>query len=174
MPSAIKPIYKASLYEAHQTLGEVVPPEDIYQFHILVIEHGRKTCQARRPSCQDCVLKKICWATAYDNCRQGGGEDIHAKEIPGLFVRDYSWWAFVTWMGCCSLTGISFLTLDSEGQQGLRFYRLQERPLFLRLTTVLLFFSIRYRASFEQRVKGFEPLQFNIIRPSRVKSGEFC
>ncbi len=51
---------KASLPEAHCTLGKMVPPEDVYQFHVLVIEHGRKTCQARRPNCQDCALKKIC------------------------------------------------------------------------------------------------------------------
>ena len=51
---------KASLDEAHNTLGEVVPPEDVYKFHILVIEHGRRTCQARRPNCQDCILKGIC------------------------------------------------------------------------------------------------------------------
>jgi len=51
---------KASLHEAHHTLAEVVPPEDIYQFHILVIEHGRRTCQARHPNCNDCVLKKMC------------------------------------------------------------------------------------------------------------------
>jgi endonuclease-3 len=51
---------KASLHEAHHTLGELVPPEDVYQFHILVIEHGRRICQARHPRCQGCVLKKIC------------------------------------------------------------------------------------------------------------------
>ena len=51
---------KASLDEAHQALGEVVPPDDVYEFHVLLIEHGRKTCHAQRPNCQDCVLKKIC------------------------------------------------------------------------------------------------------------------
>lgn len=51
---------KASLHEAHLILGEAVPPEDVYQFHILVIEHGRRTCQARYPRCQGCILKKIC------------------------------------------------------------------------------------------------------------------
>lgn len=47
---------KASLHEAHYTLGEAVPPVDVYQFHMLVIQHGRKTCRARRPNCSDCVL----------------------------------------------------------------------------------------------------------------------
>ena len=51
---------RASLVEAHRVLGELVPSEDVYQFHVLVIEHGRKTCLARRPRCQSCVLKDIC------------------------------------------------------------------------------------------------------------------
>lgn len=54
----IKP--KVSLHEAHQALGELVPPEDVYKFHILLIEHGRRICQARRPKCHDCVLRKVC------------------------------------------------------------------------------------------------------------------
>ncbi len=49
---------KASLNEAHNTLGELVPEEDVYQFHILIIEHGRRVCRARNPNCRDCVLKK--------------------------------------------------------------------------------------------------------------------
>jgi endonuclease-3 len=53
-------ISKASLREAHYILGEAVPPADVYQFHILVIQHGRKTCQARNPRCSDCVLQKMC------------------------------------------------------------------------------------------------------------------
>jgi endonuclease-3 len=51
---------KASIREAHQVLGGIVLPEDVYIFHILVIEHGRMTCQARHPNCQACVLKKMC------------------------------------------------------------------------------------------------------------------
>ena len=52
--------HKASPDEAHYALGELVPPEDVYRFHVLVIEHGRRICQARRPDCRACVLQKIC------------------------------------------------------------------------------------------------------------------
>ncbi len=51
---------KTSLDEAHRALEEMVPPEDVYKFHVLVIEHGRSTCHARWPNCQDCILKDIC------------------------------------------------------------------------------------------------------------------
>lgn len=51
---------RASLDEAHRVLGELVPAEDAYRFHIIVIEHGRHICQARRPRCPICTLKEIC------------------------------------------------------------------------------------------------------------------
>ncbi len=51
---------KASLDEAHRILEEQVPPEDIFSFHVLMIEHGRKTCSAQRPHCEKCVLKSSC------------------------------------------------------------------------------------------------------------------
>lgn len=50
----------ASLPEAHYVLGRLVPLEEVYQFHILLIKHGRTTCRARHPACQGCVLKGIC------------------------------------------------------------------------------------------------------------------
>ena len=51
---------KASLHEAHRILGEIVPPAYVYQFHVLMIEHGRRTCRARNPNCPGCVLRDIC------------------------------------------------------------------------------------------------------------------
>ena len=51
---------RTSLEEAHYRLGEIVSPEDVYHFHILVIEHGRRICRARHPDCPSCVLKGLC------------------------------------------------------------------------------------------------------------------
>ena len=50
----------ASLEKAHHWLGDIVPPEDVYHFHVLLIEHGRRVCRARYPDCPNCVLKKLC------------------------------------------------------------------------------------------------------------------
>ena len=50
----------ADLDEAHQILQDIIPVQDIYEFHVLTIEHGRRTCIAQRPQCSICVLKKIC------------------------------------------------------------------------------------------------------------------
>jgi len=49
-----------SANEAHEMLEKIVPNEVVYSFHILLIEHGRKTCRAQRPHCHRCVLQKIC------------------------------------------------------------------------------------------------------------------
>lgn len=49
-----------SLSEAHQVLGRLVSGDDVYAFHVLMIEHGRRTCTARRPHCPDCALRMIC------------------------------------------------------------------------------------------------------------------
>lgn len=51
---------KASVEQAHTVLEDLVPPEDIYQFHVLMIEHGRRVCRARRPRCLECVLRRFC------------------------------------------------------------------------------------------------------------------
>jgi endonuclease-3 len=40
-------------------LGQV-PPPDRYAFHVLIIQHGRITCHARKPDCPHCVLLSIC------------------------------------------------------------------------------------------------------------------
>ncbi len=46
--------------EAHTILETIVPAEDVYPFHILMIEHGRHVCKAQRPRCDQCVLEPGC------------------------------------------------------------------------------------------------------------------
>ncbi|MBI4303268.1 MAG: endonuclease III [Chloroflexi bacterium] len=51
---------KASAEEAHQVLEGLVPADSVYRFHVLMIEHGRRTCKAQRPQCLRCVLGGLC------------------------------------------------------------------------------------------------------------------
>ncbi|TET18360.1 MAG: endonuclease III [Dehalococcoidia bacterium] len=51
---------RASAERAHEILGAMVPAEDVYQFHIHMIEHGRRVCKAQRPHCHQCVLRQVC------------------------------------------------------------------------------------------------------------------
>ena len=51
---------KVSVEKAHRLLEILVPPQDIFRFHILLIEHGRKICKAQRPRCGECLLGSLC------------------------------------------------------------------------------------------------------------------
>jgi endonuclease III len=51
---------KVSVEQAHRLLEGLVPPQDIYRFHVLLIEHGRRICKAQRPRCKECVLRGLC------------------------------------------------------------------------------------------------------------------
>jgi len=43
-----------------QDLMKLVPKKEWYRFSNLIILHGRKTCKARRPLCEQCILFDIC------------------------------------------------------------------------------------------------------------------
>ena len=51
---------KISADAAHLEMERITPAEDTYRCHVLLIEHGRKTCKAQRPLCRTCVLAHIC------------------------------------------------------------------------------------------------------------------
>lgn len=51
---------RVSAEKAHEILGDMVPARDVYLFHILMIEHGRRVCKAQHPRCRECVLLKGC------------------------------------------------------------------------------------------------------------------
>jgi len=51
---------KVSIEKAHYLLQQQVPPSKVYQFHIHMIEHGRKICHARNPECDRCILSNDC------------------------------------------------------------------------------------------------------------------
>jgi endonuclease-3 len=51
---------KVSIEEAHEALTNLVSKRLIYEFHLGIIEHGRRTCKAQNPRCGFCVLYDIC------------------------------------------------------------------------------------------------------------------
>ena len=51
---------RVSVEQAHKLLEGIVPSEDVYQFHVLLIEHGRRICKAQRPRCSECMLRGLC------------------------------------------------------------------------------------------------------------------
>ncbi|HEY7088419.1 MAG TPA: hypothetical protein VH518_10045 [Tepidisphaeraceae bacterium] len=50
----------ASAEQAQVLLTTQIAPADRYAMHVLLIEHGRKTCRAINPLCDRCALVKLC------------------------------------------------------------------------------------------------------------------
>ncbi len=50
--------------KVEKQLNECIPREDWRDFGHLIIDHGRKTCRARAPRCDDCALYRWCQTRA--------------------------------------------------------------------------------------------------------------
>ncbi len=46
--------------EAHDLYLELLAPGQMYEAHVSLIEHGRRTCHAQRPDCEHCPLAPRC------------------------------------------------------------------------------------------------------------------
>jgi endonuclease-3 len=51
---------KAGPDEQHEVYWHLLAPEDVHAAHVLLIQHGRRTCDARRPACDRCPLAPRC------------------------------------------------------------------------------------------------------------------
>ena len=51
---------KVNADKAHDLLEAVVEPEQVFHFHVCFVTHGRQTCKALRPLCEDCVISFGC------------------------------------------------------------------------------------------------------------------
>lgn len=45
---------------AHAVLEATLQPDEVYAFHVDLIQHGRRTCHARGPKCDACPLEARC------------------------------------------------------------------------------------------------------------------
>ena len=51
---------KAGPDEQHEIYWHLLAPEEVHPAHVLLIQHGRKTCDARRPACDRCPIAPRC------------------------------------------------------------------------------------------------------------------
>lgn len=51
---------KVNADKAHDILEPMVPPQDVFAFHMYLIQHGRQVCKAQRPLCGECALAWGC------------------------------------------------------------------------------------------------------------------
>lgn len=45
---------------AHELLEDLVPAQDVLDFHVNLILHGRRVCRAQHPRCGECILQGRC------------------------------------------------------------------------------------------------------------------
>ena len=46
--------------KAHDVMEAKVPPDEVFNFHVAFINHGRRVCKAQRPLCEVCVVGEMC------------------------------------------------------------------------------------------------------------------
>ena len=51
---------RTSADQAHPILEQLIPEDDRYNMHVLLITHGRQICKARIPQCDRCPLAAEC------------------------------------------------------------------------------------------------------------------
>ncbi|MFC1963565.1 endonuclease III domain-containing protein [Chloroflexota bacterium] len=51
---------RVSAEQAHEILGDLVPDEDVYRFHVYLVQHGREVCKSQHPRCAQCVFREDC------------------------------------------------------------------------------------------------------------------
>ena len=51
---------KVNPEKAHEIMEAAVAPEQVFQFHVSFITHGRQVCKAQRPRCLECVVAAGC------------------------------------------------------------------------------------------------------------------
>jgi endonuclease III len=50
----------APFEELHDQMLALTPPGQELELHVNLLRHGRRTCHARRPECNDCALARMC------------------------------------------------------------------------------------------------------------------
>jgi endonuclease-3 len=50
----------ASFEEQHDAMLQLTPAGEELEFHVNLLRHGRRTCHARSPACDECALARMC------------------------------------------------------------------------------------------------------------------
>jgi len=50
----------AGFEELHDQMLALTPPGQELELHVNLLRHGRRTCQARWPACEECALARMC------------------------------------------------------------------------------------------------------------------
>ena len=67
---------------AHEMIEQSVEPDDVYDFHLCLIQLGRRVCHAQRPRCDLCVLNDICPSARIETKQRD--RSVDTKDVGGL------------------------------------------------------------------------------------------
>lgn len=85
---------KATAEQTHDLLTPRIEPPNRYEMHVLLIEHGRTTCRAINPRCDDCILLDHCpFGRQRATNRPPRGIDAQAPLRPRPPARPRTPWA---------------------------------------------------------------------------------
>jgi endonuclease III len=63
----------APFHELHDQMLALTPPGQELELHVNLLRHGRRTCHARSPACDECALARMCPSRRLFEPRPGGG-----------------------------------------------------------------------------------------------------
>ena len=63
---------KVTADQAHDLLESMLDSDDVFAFHLYLINHGREVCKSQRPRCEQCVLAWGCPSKALLERRKVG------------------------------------------------------------------------------------------------------
>ena len=66
---------KTGADKAHDVMEAKVLPEEVFNFHVAFINHGRRVCKAQRPLCPECVVGDMCPSRRKLMAKSEGPED---------------------------------------------------------------------------------------------------
>ena len=70
---------KTNADKAHEIMEAKVPPDEVFNFHVAFINHGRRVCRAQRPLCGECVVGDMCPSRRRLMAEMAKGENGSAK-----------------------------------------------------------------------------------------------
>ena len=70
--------------EVEAILEKIIPQEYLYHAHHWLILHGRYTCKARRPECENCIIADLCKAKEKSCSIPAAMVPIAEQPVPGI------------------------------------------------------------------------------------------
>ncbi len=78
---------KTSADKAHEIMEAKVPPDEVFNFHVAFINHGRRVCKAQRPLCGECVVSGLCPSRKQFTAKAAGTDDAAKAARPSKTAR---------------------------------------------------------------------------------------